>query len=194
MSRLVDLLQLANAHLCVDLCRLKFRMSKHRLNEPDVGSVLKHQGCHRVTEQVARTAFADVGCIDVLADHLSEAVDGEAFAKVRQKQRDVAGIDDQPGTDFTQVLLDPADGPFADRDHPILLPFPLTHHDRAAVGVQVVDLQAHHFHATDAGGVQGLEDRPVSDAQGIGDVGDGEDGFAFADRQDVLREATFKPW
>ncbi len=83
----MNLFQFADADLCVDLRGLQLGMTEHGLDEADVGSVLQHQRGHRVTEQMARATFADVGRIDVFTDHLSQPVCCEPFAKMSQEQR-----------------------------------------------------------------------------------------------------------
>ena len=74
MRRRVDLFQLLDRHLGVDLRRRQLRVAQHLLDEADVGSVLQHDRRHRVPEEVARTALADLSGIDVVAHHLRQTV------------------------------------------------------------------------------------------------------------------------
>ena len=93
------------------------------------------------------------------------------LAIVGQEQRGVVGIDDQLRADIGQVLLDPATGPFADRDQSILFALALPHHQRALIQFHVIQRQVRQLIAPDPGRIQGLQDRPVADADGAGLAG-----------------------
>ncbi len=63
-----------NSNLRVDLGSLDVSMAENLLNHSDVGSVLVHQRCHRVTEQVTRTEFTEICVPDVLANNPRQLV------------------------------------------------------------------------------------------------------------------------
>ena len=100
-----------------------------------------------------------------------------------------SGSADQRRPDFGDVLVDPGQRPLADRDHAVLLALAHADHHRAALHVEVVELQAGEFQPPDAGGVEGFQDGPVADAQRVGDVGLVEHAVGFAGRQHVLGQA-----
>ncbi|MBN1852521.1 MAG: hypothetical protein JW829_07340 [Pirellulales bacterium] len=137
---------------------------------------------------MAASPFADVGGVDVFADHLCQAVRRESFAKMRQEQCVVIRINDQTGPNFGDVLVDPRQRPGADRDLPVLLALALTDHQRTAIDVHVVQLQVDHFHPPDLRRVERFQDGPVAQTERIGQLWDGQDRFRSADRQDVFWE------
>ena len=61
----MDSLQSADCHLRVDLCCLDVRVTEHLLDAPDVCSIFVHQRGHRVPEQMARAALAQLCARDV---------------------------------------------------------------------------------------------------------------------------------
>ena len=133
----VDGFQLLNADLGVNFRRAQFGVSEELLDEADVGSAFQHQGGAGVTEQVATAALADVGGVDQLPHKLRQSVRSERLEEVCQKERAVVGLADEAGAHFFHVAADPAQGAFANRDHPILAAFALPHHQRAAFVIQI---------------------------------------------------------
>jgi len=83
----MDLTQFPDGDLGVDFRCRELGVAQHRLDVTDVGSVFEHQRGHRVTKQMARTAFTDSAVVDVTADVFGEAVGVDRFAFVGQEQR-----------------------------------------------------------------------------------------------------------
>lgn len=143
----MDLFQLLDADLGVNLGRREFGVSKELLDEPGVGSAFEHQGGAGVAQQMAGTAFAQIGGVDVFADKLGEPVRGERLEEVRQKERAVVRLPDEAGADFIEVAADPCKGAVANRDHPIFAAFALPHHDGAAFVIDVAKVEMGQFGA-----------------------------------------------
>ena len=83
MGRRVDFFQKSDRDLGVNLGGIKSGMAKLLLDKADVCPVFQHEGCTSVPQEVARAFLANVGSIDVIPHHLSEAVRGEGFKEVR---------------------------------------------------------------------------------------------------------------
>ena len=97
------------------------------------------------------------------------------------------------GPDLQHVLVDPRQGTRADGDHAVLLPLALTHHDRAALNVQIVKFQPGEFPPAHPRRIKRLQDGAVAQAQGIGDVGLVQHAIRFAGGQHMLGQAFFQP-
>ena len=143
----VDLLELADGDLGVDLRGGEFGVAEELLDKADVGPVFVHERGAGVAQEVAAAGLAQFGGVDVVAHELGEAVGREGFAQVRGEQRAVVGSSGQRGAGVGEVALDPADGAFADGDHAVFFAFALADHERAPVGIQVVEFQADQLHA-----------------------------------------------
>ena len=80
-------------------------MAEHLLDEADVGSAFEHQRRHRVAEQVAGPALADLRCLHVVRDVWLRRFELERFARVGQEDGVVVRLGDQLRTGFVEVLV-----------------------------------------------------------------------------------------
>ncbi len=83
----MDSLQGPDCSLGVELRRLDIRMTEHLLNTANVRSILVHQRCHRVTEQMARATLAQLGAGDITSHNPRQVVAAEWHSVAAQKHR-----------------------------------------------------------------------------------------------------------
>lgn len=156
MAGAVDLLELLDADLGVDLGGGQFGVAEELLDEADVGSVFEHEGGTGVPQQVAGAAFAECGGVDVVADELGQPVRRERLEQVRQEQGAVIGFAGIHRPDLVAVSGDPRKGAVADGHDAVLPALALADEEGAALGIDVVGLEAHQLAAPHAGAVKGF--------------------------------------
>jgi len=172
MRQLVHCLELANGDVGVDPRGGNVGMPEDHLDEPDVRAVLQHVRGQRVPEGVA-TALPEAGQAHIALDQVRQAVLPERLAVVRQEQRHLVRQAPQQRSHLAHVARHPDGGTCPERYEPVLASFTQPHHQRAALGVDVVQRQAHQFGTPDARAVQRFQDRPVAQAHrrvGVGAV------------------------
>ena len=81
----MHLLQLPNRDMGVDLGSRDGFVSEDLLEETEIGAVLQHQRCHRVTQQVGASALSQVRFLDVIVHHATQMVPADRFAILREK-------------------------------------------------------------------------------------------------------------
>ena len=175
----VDFAELDDGDVGVDLRGVEPGVSEKLLDVADVRAVLQHVGGARVAQHVARTFPPDAGGVDGAADPVAQEAGADAFS-ITGKEKGAATlrrIEQGPG--FLDVEAQPAQGALARRHHAILAALPFSDREQAALAVEVVEIEPRAFGAPDAGGVEGLEDGAVADAQRIGDVGHVQHGVDF---------------
>lgn len=115
-------------------------MPQHRLDVADVAAAFEHVGGHRVAEGVAG-AVLEAGEPHVALHHVAQAILLEGLAVVGHEERAVIGLEDQLGTHVGEVAIDPAASTLAQRHHAVFAALALAHHQRPALGVDVVELE-----------------------------------------------------
>ena len=93
-----------------------------------------------------------------------------------EEQRRFPRVEAEPGPDLREVTLQPLNGPGAHGNHAVFVPFAASHGECAPGGVEVGEIESAEFELAQAGRVEDLEHRPITHAQGIGDVRDREQG------------------
>ncbi|VVP61606.1 hypothetical protein PS880_06311 [Pseudomonas fluorescens] len=166
-------------------------MPQHGLDKTDIRAVFQHQGGHGVAEQMAAAAFANLGGIDMLTDHLAHVIGVEHLALPGQKQGAIVLGQRILGADIVTVFFDPSQGPFTDGNHPVFFTFTLTNHHRAAFVVDAAPAQPNEFHAAHAGAVQGFQHGPITNPHKRVDVRHVEDFFGFITAENVFWQAPF---
>ena len=111
------------------------------------------------------TAMRDADLQQVLSDLPRQLVGMNRTAFVGHEQVRHAALGNQRGTYVGQVFVDPADGPLADGNHPILLSLALMDIDDLALDVDVVHVQIHQLGTADGGRVKRFQDCPVTYAR-----------------------------
>lgn len=139
-------------------------MAEHGLDEPDVGSVLQHQGRHGVSEQVAGAGLADVCMGHIVPNKRRQTVRRERLAKARQEQGAIVGPARKLRSHVIPVFDDPRRRSITYRDHAVLLPLAHPHRHRATLGIEVIELEIDDLHSPHAGRIERLQNRSISDA------------------------------
>jgi hypothetical protein len=98
------------------------------------------------------------------------------------------------GPCLVEVLHHPGQCSLANGHNAILLSLALAHHDRHALAVEVVELQGNELAAPHARRVQDLEDRAVTEPDGIADVRESKHALDFGDGEHVLRQPLLAAW
>lgn len=130
----MDRLKRTYRHLRVYLRRFHAGMAQHRLYPPQVGTVLQHLCCHRVTEQVAAPVRNQPGGFHIVADDAGNAVRPQPRHTIqRHEQRLTVWPDQQPWPYMVQVTLYPPQRTFTHRYHAVLLSLTLDDGQRPAV-------------------------------------------------------------
>lgn len=189
----MHLLQLRNAHVCIDLRGRKIRVAEKRLDEADVGAVLKHVGSAGVPEKVTSSPRWNASPQDEFLDQIPEAVFQERLAKVREEQRGLVQAPDQCGPGLHQVSPDPFGRASANGNDSIAIALSTPDDYCVLVEVQVVNADARQLHPANAGGVQHLEDCAITDAGGPASIGDCEDSTDFGNRWNPSRQSARDP-
>ena len=140
-------------------------MAEQLLDEADVGAVFEHECRAGVAEEMATAALADFGRVDVVPRELRQAVQLEGVAHVGEEDRAAVRREREFRPRVVEVAVDPTNRAFADRDHAILFPFALAHAERAALLVEVVELQVREFHPAHARRVEDFQDRAIAQAR-----------------------------
>ena len=168
----MDVLEGADADVGVDLGGVEPGMAEHGLNVADVGAAFEHVGGATVAEEVAGPGFADMGAFHHPGDPGAEKSFGEAGAVAAEEEAGFGGkvSEDWPG--FVEVALEPAGGTGPDRKHPVLAALAAADVQGLQGGIKVAEIEAGHFGAADAGGVEKFEDYPVAQAKRAREVGE----------------------
>lgn len=88
-----------------------------------------------------------------------------------EEHRAVVGIAGKLWSRLAQIFVDPRDGSFADGDDAVFLALALPDGERAALAVQVVELQVDQLGAADSRRVKRLQHGAVAQTQRLVDVG-----------------------
>ena len=179
MRGAVDLLELPNRDVRVHLRCFQFGMPEHRLDETDIGAAFEHQCGHRVTPQVAGSAFGDAGGLDIAADQLGQIIESERFAGIGEKHRAVVRFGSQVRTDIQDVLVDPERGAIAEGNDAILPALTLADHHRSTLHGEIPQLDVGEFGPPHSRGVKHLENRVVPQAKRLMDLGLRQDLLSF---------------
>jgi hypothetical protein len=132
-----------------------------------------------------------VSAASIYSRHLRHPIGRERLAERGQEQRGVVSAAGQLGPHIIAIFDDPSQRPLADRQHPVLLPLALADHDRAAIGIDVVELEVDQLEAADAGGLERLEYRAVADADQRREVRHRQHLLHLFDVQDVAGQSLF---
>lgn len=92
------------------------------------------------------------------------------------------------GTAVFEVVVEPMEGSFAEREVAVFATFALADDDDLAVLLEVVEGEGSRFVATNASGVEDFEESFVADSGRRGEVGKSEDGFDFGDGEEGFGE------
>lgn len=118
---------------------------------------------------------------------LSHAVAGE-------EQRGLVTVQGEARAHFVEVAFQPAEGAVADGNDAVLVAFALADLERLALAVEVVQFELCEFAAAESGAVKDFEHGAVADAERVGDVGHGDDGFDLVQAERFLGQAFFRAW
>ncbi len=153
------------------------------LHMADVGTVVEHGRGHRVAEQVAGAALGNAGLLEVVAHAPAQPVRRQRMSVLVQEQVPLCGIAQQHRPRHAFVLRHPGQRPLTDGRKPIFLALAQPHVQRAAGSIKVGLVQVRQLGAADASGVEQLQAGAITQAFGLLDVGQGQDGFHFLQRQ-----------
>jgi len=94
-----------------------------------------------VPEEVAGAGGRDAGRFHIPAHVQAERLRRDRLTLAGEEDEAAVRLDDEVRPGLTDVLRDPGPGSFADRHHTIPAALALADGDRAAFGVDVLDLQ-----------------------------------------------------
>jgi len=151
MAAGVNFLKLFDAHLGVDGGGVEFLVAEQLLDETDVRAVFQHVGGAGMTQRMA-TAFAfQPGLFEPGRDHARDHIGVERATVASQEQRLGAGVQAEPWTHFLLVTFEPCNGARTHGNHAIFFAFALANVQRAALGVQIGQIEAAKLGAAQAG-------------------------------------------
>jgi RHS repeat-associated protein len=136
--------------------------------------------------QVWAPDFAHVRGIDVIVHHATEMVTADRLSILREKQRHIVRLDDEPRPDFAEVFFDPCNGTAPDWHHTVFLALTLSNEDRAVAHVDVVEFQLDALAAPYSSRVKGFDDGPISESLWSGHVRLPKDPLDFIHAEHVL--------
>lgn len=142
-------------------------MAQELLDEADLRPAFEHVGGASVADEVAASAPADLGLLDVFGGQAAEDVGVEGFAVAGDEEGLFLWIKEEPGADFFEVAAKPVQGALSDGHDAVFFAFAKVDLQDAALAVEVVDFQVGQLAAADAGAVKGFEDGSVADAEWI---------------------------
>ncbi len=157
----MDLLQRSDRNLGIDLRRLDIFVAEHLLDITDVRPALVHQRCHRVSEEMTGAGLAQLRRVDPLLYREAQMIAAERLTLRCEEHGHVVRLDGKLRSALPDVLLKPCDRPLSDRRISVFLALAVDE-DQATIKREIVELELHRFQTPDAGRVQHLQDRPVT--------------------------------
>jgi len=117
----MNLLQGPDGDVGIDLGRLQLHMAEDFLDEADVGSVLVHQGRHRVAEETASAGLSQHRRVDPGLHIRGQMVAAERLPAGREEDGHIVRFQDELRTGFVDVFPEPSDGPLPDGNIAVFL-------------------------------------------------------------------------
>lgn len=188
----MDLLQRSDGDLGIDLGRLDVFVAEHLLDVPDVRPALVHQRGHRVAEEMAGAGLAQLRRVHPFLHRIAQMIAAERLTLRREEDGHIVRLDGKLGTGLPNVLLQPCDRPFPDRRIAVFLALAVDQ-DQATVERQVIEFEQDRFKTPDAGRVQHLQDRPVTQSDRIAQVAALHDPLDLLGGEDVLGQGAAQP-
>jgi len=151
MTTGVDFLELFNAHFGVDRGGVEFLVTEQLLDKANVSAVLQHVCGATVPQHVAAAFAFERGLFEPGGDHAREDIRIEGFAVAGQEQRLRARVQTQAGAHFFEITFEPVNSPQAHRHHAVFFALALADVNRAALRVQVGQIEAAKLGAAHSG-------------------------------------------
>jgi hypothetical protein len=133
-----------------------------------------HVGGAGVTEEVTGTGFVDTAASEELFDPVAEVGWGDAGAITTEKERSFVRNMVEQGARFTKKYAKPGCGSVTYGKHTKFSAFAATDGKSVCAGIIIADVELAELGATDAGGVEKFEHGAVTQAEGVGGIGQGE--------------------
>ena len=141
-------------------------------------------------QEVAASGAVDAGGLHHFLDEVGEGGGGEALAVAREKEGLLRRVVVEQGAGVGKVFVEPAGGPGAEGDEAVLAALALVDEEGAPRGVEVAELEPGGLGAAEAAGVEEFKQGAVAEAEGVVDVGDGEEFFYFLGGEGLVEEAA----
>ena len=194
MAAGVDGLELLDADLGVNGGGFQLLVAQKLLDETDVRPSFEQVDGRCVPHQMTASGAADVGGLEPFGNLTAQHIGVEGLAVTGQKEVRLLGVQQQARAHLVEIAGEPFQRAAADGYHAVLVTLALADVERLALAVQVGDMKAGQLAAADAGGIEGFQNGAVAEAEGITDVGDGEDGAGFAEAERLLGKVLFLAW
>ena len=186
----VDGAQGGDGRFGVDGGGLGAGVAEELLDEAAVRAVFEHVYGAGMAEKMAASGFGHPGGVHGAAHPVAEVGRAEALAVAAEEKRGLGRIEQEAGAGGPEVAGQPFEGARADGHHAAPAALAAADVQGGARRVEVVEVEPDEFAAARAGGVEGFENGAVSDAQRVGDVGDGEHGGDFLAAQSAGKQAV----
>ncbi len=116
----------------------------------------------------------DVAAGEELFDPVAEVSWGDAGAVAAEKKRSFVGKMVEQGARFMKKCAKPGCGSVTYGQHTKFSAFAATDGKGVCTGIIIADIELAQLGATDAGGVEKFEHGAVTQAEGVGGIGQGE--------------------
>ena len=193
MTARVSVLQGFDRDMGVNLSRLQFAVTEHRLDVAQVAAVFQKQRGEGVPEEMTRADFADLRFADDLTDLAAEPAGSDALAERVEEEGAFVELMTETRADFHEIFFDPLDRAFADGHIAIFLSLALLDARQTAIVINVAQLEHAKLRSADAGRVKRFEDGAELDPVGCCEVGHVHDRFDFARAEDDFGQAELAP-
>ena len=174
-------------HARVELRAREERVAEQRLQVPDVRAGIVHECRHRVPEDVTTPRLSDARCAKALAHPARHHLRGDAPPTSREKERGLVCRLRLADARRLHVAGHPVPCAATQRDEPCGPTLAASHTEHAARLVEVVHIEPDELDTADAGGLQDLEHRAISQAGGGPHARRVEDRLDLVGREDLRR-------
>ena len=171
MAAGVDVAEGVDVDVGVDLRGFHARVAEQFLDVADVGPAAVHVGRAGVAEEVAGAGLVDAALDHEFLEPVAKRAGGDARAVAAEEQRGLSGQVGEVRTCIGQKTVEPGGGARANGQHPAFAALAPADGERLTVRIVVAEVEAGHFGAADAGGVEEFEDRAVAQAEAVAGVG-----------------------
>jgi hypothetical protein len=164
MGFLKDGSQVSDVDLGVDGGGVDGDVAEELLDVADAGAALKKMGRTRSSKRVGMNGLVDAGSLGVLSQHEHDEARADSIAGASEEERRFCRVINKEETSLLEIAKRGFGGLCGYRNETILFTFAIAHEKRSRLKVDVAEVQAHAFTATDGGSVQKLEDRAITKA------------------------------